>query len=201
LRHLPRAADDPSKIRPNAKLVVIIASDESPQELQSIISTTNRECSPSASKQAEINKALQPYMDLFKGLTNPEAAAIVHVIAGLSCSSNGGCTSAAPAWGYMPLAEQLGGQKGDICQRDLGSTLQAIIDSIAGSASPVTLDFVPIASSLAVAMDGVQIPRSRRNGFDYRANANSLVFINVKLQKGSEVVASYKRWLYDGGIN
>ncbi|MCK5796724.1 MAG: hypothetical protein KAI47_06055, partial [Deltaproteobacteria bacterium] len=63
-----------------------------------------------------------------------------------------------------------------------------------GAASPVVLEYVPIASSLAVAMDGVEVKRSRTNGFDYRAEQNSLAFINVKFDKGSEVVASYKRW-------
>jgi len=53
---------------------------------------------------------------------------------------------------------------------------------------------VPISSSLAVALDAVEVKRSRINGFDYRSNANSLVFINVKYKKGSEVIASYKRW-------
>ena len=43
-------------------------------------------------------------------------------------------------------------------------------------------------------MDGVEIKRSRTNGFDYRSASNSLVFINVKYKKGSEVIASYKRW-------
>jgi hypothetical protein len=192
LRHLPRASNDPSKIRPNAKLVIIIASDEGPEELRAIVDNDDKNlCHLSSLQRTNMSQALQPYLDLFKGVTNPEAAAIVHVIGGLSCPT---CAEAV-AWGYMPLADQLGGQKGDICQNDLGSTLQAIIDSIAGAASPVTLDYVPIASSLAVAMDGVALPRSRTNGFDYRANANSLVFINVTLQKGSEVVASYKRWV------
>jgi hypothetical protein len=69
-----------------------------------------------------------------------------------------------------------------------------IIDSIVGAASPVNLEYIPISLSLAVAMDGVEIKRSRTNGFDYRSANNSLAFINVKYKKGSEVIASYKRW-------
>jgi len=45
-----------------------------------------------------------------------------------------------------------------------------------------------------VAMDGAEVQRSRNNGFDYRSSSNSLAFINVKYKKGSEVIASYKRW-------
>ena len=73
-------------------------------------------------------------------------------------------------------------------------SVQVIIDSIVAGASPLKLEYVPISSSLAVAMDGTEIKRSRTNGFDYRSSANSLVFINVKYKKGSEVISSYKRW-------
>ena len=107
--------------------------------------------------------------------------------------SNNTC-NADVAHGYKELAQQLGGVVGDVCQKNLGNTLQVIIDSIVAGASPLKLEYVPISSSIAVAMDGAQIPRSRTNGFDYRAEQNSLAFINVKFDKGSEVVSSYKRW-------
>jgi hypothetical protein len=193
-KHLPRAQNAPGKIRPGAKIVIILATDEAPEEFKSGIlsytdySSTN--CQLDAGKQTAVNNALQKYLDLFKGLTDPEAAAIFHVIGGVC---NNSCT-AEMAHGYKELAQQLSGQIGDVCQKDLGNTLQVIIDSIVGAASPVVLEYVPIASSLAVAMDGVEVKRSRTNGFDYRAEQNSLAFINVKFDKGSEVVASYKRW-------
>jgi hypothetical protein len=113
-----------------------------------------------------------------------------HLIGGVcnnSCSANIG-------HGYRELAQAFQGQIGDVCQKDLGNTLQVIIDSIVGAASPVKLDYVPISASLAATMDGVEIKRSRTNGFDYRSSSNTLAFINVKYKKGSEVVASYKRW-------
>jgi hypothetical protein len=193
-RHLPRAAALPDKIRQNASTVIILATDEAPQEFKgSILDTFGgnlNQCKLTASKQNQLDAALQKYLDLFKGLTDPEAAAVFHVIGGVC---NNSC-SAEIAHGYREVAQQLGGQIGDVCQKDLGNTLQVIIDSIIGIASPVKLEYVPIASSLAVAMDGVEVKRSRTNGFDYRAENNSLAFINVKYDKGSQVVASYKRW-------
>ncbi|PID38237.1 MAG: hypothetical protein CSA65_01725 [Proteobacteria bacterium] len=190
-KHLPRASNAPSKIRPEAKVVIIVATDEIPQSLSSIVSYQEKDaCQLSAGKQTQINSAIQKYLDLFKGLTDPEASAIFHLIGGVCNNSCG----ADVGHGYRELAQQLGGQVGDVCQHDLGNTLQVIIDSIIGAASPVVLEYVPIASSLAVAMDGVEVTRSRINGFDYRAEQNSLAFINVKFDKGSEVVASYKRW-------
>ena len=95
---------------------------------------------------------------------------------------------------HMTLASKLGGQTASVAQKNLGNTLQIIIDTIVGAASPIKLDYVPISSSLAVAMDAVEVKRSRTNGFDFRTKGNALVFINVKYKKGSEVIASYKRW-------
>jgi hypothetical protein len=191
-KHLPRASGVPDKIRPEAKLVLIMVTDEVPEELGGGILAYSDfdKCQLDAAKQAAVNNYLKPHLDLYQGATDPEAAAMYHLIGGVcnnSCSADVG-------HGYRELAQALGGQIGDVCQKDLGNTLQVIIDSIVGAASPVKLDYVPISASLAAAMDGVEIKRSRTNGFDYRSSSNSLAFINVKYKKGSEVVASYKRW-------
>jgi len=189
-KHLPRSASDPSKIRPNAKLVIIVATDEFPNSLSSVLSGAYSTCTLTSSVQASLNAALANDLALFTGATDPQAAAMFHVIGGVCKNS----CNAQIAHGYKELAQQLGGQTGDVCQKDLGNTLQVIIDSIVGAASPVNLEYIPISLSLAVAMDGVEIKRSRTNGFDYRSATNSLAFINVKYKKGSEIIASYKRW-------
>jgi hypothetical protein len=190
-KHLPRASNDVAKIRPEAKLVIIVATDEIPNEIDSVISYSDYDtCQLDATKQAALNSFIKPYMDLFSGITDPEGAAMYHVLGGV-CSNTCGADM---AHGYRELAQALGGQIGDVCQKDLGNTLQVIIDSIVGAASPVKLQYVPISASLAVAMDGVEVKRSRNNGFDYRSANNTLAFINVKYKKGSEVIASYKRW-------
>ncbi len=147
-------------------------------------------CKLPATTQTSVDAALSKYLNLYSGVTDSEAASMFHVIGGV-CSNS---CNAYVAHGYKELAQKLGGQWADVCQKNLGNTLQVIIDTIIGKASPVVLDYVPISSSLAVAMDAVEVKRSRTNGFDYRTNGNSLVFINVKYKKGSEVIASYKRW-------
>jgi len=189
-KHLPRASNSPDKIRNNATLVIIIATDEIPNSLYSVLSGLYKTCTLTSAKQASLNSALSKYIDLFTGVTDPEATAMFHVIGGVC---NNSCY-ADVAHGYKDLAQKLGGQWADVCQKNLGNTLQVIIDSITGAASPIELDYVPISSSLAVAMDAIEVKRSRTNGFDYRSNKNTLVFINVKYKKGSEVIASYKRW-------
>ncbi|MCC6750962.1 MAG: hypothetical protein IT371_25120 [Deltaproteobacteria bacterium] len=189
-KHLPRASNDPTKVRPEAKLVVIIATDEVPEEFSSSLSSYYKTCNLGASAQDKLNTGMKQYLDYLSGITEPEAAAIVHVIGG-ACNNSCG---ADVAHGYKDLQQSTGGVFGDVCQKDLGNTLQQIVDNIVGAASPVVLEYVPISASLAVALDGVQLPRSRTNGFDYRASANSLAFLSVKFEKGSEVIASYKRW-------
>jgi len=188
-RHLPRASNDPLKIRTQATLVIIVATDEIANSLSGV-GFSSSGCPLSAAIQTKLDTALQSYLNLFTGVTDPEGVSMYHII-GNVC---GGTSTYGINHGHMTLAKKLGGQSASIKQKNLGNTLQVIIDAIVGKASPVVLDYVPISSSLAVAMDAVEIKRSRTNGFDYRTNANSLVFINVKYKKGSEVIASYKRW-------
>ena len=187
--HLPRAANDPSKIRTNATLVIIVVTDEPAQGLYGI-GYSSKPCPLDAATQTKLDQALQPYLDLFTGVTDPEATAMYHII-GNVC---GGSSSYGMNHAHMTLAKKLGGQMASVAQKNLGNTLQIIIDTIVGAASPIKLDYVPISSSLAVAMDAVEVKRSRTNGFDFRTKGNALVFINVKYKKGSEVISSYKRW-------
>ena len=187
--HLPRAANDPSKIRTNATLVIIVVTDE-PANSLSGLGYSSKPCPLDAATQTKLDQALQPYLNFFTGVTDPEATAMYHII-GNVC---GGSSSYGMNHAHMTLASKLGGQMASVAQKNLGNTLQIIIDTIVGAASPVKLDYVPISSSLAVAMDAVEVKRSRTNGFDFRTKGNSLVFINVKYKKGSEVIASYKRW-------
>jgi hypothetical protein len=187
--HLPRATSDKAKIRSGAQLVIIVASDEMPQSFQSESLNT---CELSDSQRRYVQSRIKTYLDHFSGSTRPEAAAIFHAIVGV-CNNDCG---ADVGHGYMDLAQLLGGQVGDVCQQDLGATLQVMIDSVVATASPLNLEYVPISTSLAVALEGKQVPRSRSAGFDYRATARGpfLVFVGVPYNKGAEVVASYKRW-------
>jgi hypothetical protein len=189
-KHLPRATGDSTKIRSGAKLVIIVASDEVPNEIYNVISNYSP-CTLSTTDQSKLDSWLQTnYLDYFEGVTDSEAVATFHSIVG-TCSNSCG---ADVGHGYSDLAQALSGQVGDVCQKDLGTTLQVIIDSIVGEASPVTLTYTPISASLAVTLDSTELTRSRSSGFDYRYQKNSLAFINVKYKKGSQVIASYKRW-------
>jgi hypothetical protein len=203
-RHLPRATSSKSAVRKNAKLAIIIATDEAAMELKQggwfgsamgfmddLDFLTNPTCSLSSTKQTQLKSSISAIVDLVTGVTDSEAKATVHLIGG-TCKSS--CQAEIP-WGYQELVTATGGQSGDVCQKDLSSTLSVIIDNITGSASPRVLKYIPITSSLSVEANGLRLQRSRYQGYDYNAQSNSLTFIKVKVQKGNQVVASYLRFV------
>ena len=82
-RHLPRATNLPNKIRKDAKLVIIVATDEYPNSLNSILNFgILNPCTLQSYTTSELDKALKPYYDYFSGDSNPDTKAIVHVIGG-----------------------------------------------------------------------------------------------------------------------
>ena len=190
--HLPRSASDPQKVRPDAKLVVMIVGNEKPQEFigSDILGSGNSE--PDAEEYAAMLAALQPYQQVLE-----QEDAIVHLIHeplpfGPTCS---GSTSS-HGYGYYELASGTGGQVGDVCQENLSGTIDVMLDAIVGDASPIELDYVPISSSITVMRDGVAVPRSRELGWDYRAAANSIIFYGMPIDPAhpADVVIGYRRW-------
>jgi hypothetical protein len=198
--HLPRKANDPAKVRPNATLVIIHATDELPQSLKSSgLGVSSTVCQLDAGKQAAVDNFVKPDLDLFLGKTakyGMEAKTIVHMIGGVCKNS----CNAQMGHGYNEVVKATGGITADVCQKNLGTTLQIIIDTITGASSTAKLEYVPISASLAVAVGKNQLNRSRSKGFDYAATSNSLVFIGIPYPQGAQVVASYRRYKDQGPI-
>ncbi len=188
--HLPRAVNSTDKIRRGATLAIIVVTDKMPGSLSGILKGKGKTCSLDASSLSSLTTAISPHVDLLAGVTDPEAVAQVHIIGGrcgLACGAD-------VAHGYRELAHGLAGVTADICQYNLGSSLQVILDGILGQASPIVLDYPPISASLAVAINGKGVQRSRIQGFDYYAPANTLLLSGIKYKKGNEVIAAYRRW-------
>lgn len=195
-QHLPRSGTDPHQIRPEAKLVVIFITDEPAQEYKDDCGIANS----GSGWNATCDSMVVTDVAYFQGT---EIDAMCHgvLVPGSTpdCSSQGG-------WGrgYEDVINQLGGTTGSICQSDLTATMSLIIQDIVGSASPVILEHTPISVSLAVAKEDktttpstyVALPRSRVQGFDYRASANTIVFLQQDFSSPPyEVVVSYQRWV------
>ncbi|MBU1345312.1 MAG: hypothetical protein KKD66_27185 [Proteobacteria bacterium] len=189
LNHLPRA-NLPNRIRPEAQLVLIYVSDEPAQEVQ-----TSCGYSPPWDP-ACIQTEIQPTLNLLQGISNPEGQGTAHAIVGPPPS---GCSTAEVGGGYVEIASATGGQIAAVCQSDLGSTLQIIIEDIVANSSPVVLHHYPISVSVAASKDGLALERSRLDGFDYRSSANTIVFVNQAFDPlfPSEVIVSYERWITD----
>lgn len=197
-RHLPRDSSDPSKVREDAKLVVIYVTDEKPDEIETgpggagILSEGNNE--PTAQQAADILAFLQTYIADFE-----IEDAIAHLISEPLPYSSTTCSrgTAEHAFGYYELIQALGGLAGSICAIDLGPVLDAMIDAIIGDASPITLSKVPISASISLARDGVSVFRSRDQGWDFRSSSNSIIFFNMPFDPAnpSDVVVSYRRWV------
>lgn len=196
-RHLPRDSSNPRMIREDAQLVVLFVSDEKPEEVKdrNILGNGNQE--PTPAQQSQIDSLLAPYIADFQAND-----AVAHLIAeplpfDEPCSDLG-----EHAYGYYELVSATGGQTGSICQADLRLTIDAIIDSIVGTASPVVLSTYPISASIAVTRDNVVVPRSRLTGWDYRGASNAIVFFNMPFDPDnpSDVVVSYRRWAEQVGI-
>jgi len=200
--HLPRAANDPTKIRTDAALVVIQVTDEAAQSLKSKktgIPYTKTKCTLTATHKTKLSTFMKPHIDLFTGKNSTygtAAKAVVHFIGGLC---NNKC-NAQLGHAYIGVAGGTGGLTADVCQQNLGATMQIIISAINGYASPIKLEYVPISASLAVAVEKNQISRSRDKGFDYVSGTNTLVFYSTPFKKGDRVVASYRRYLKQNPI-
>ena len=104
--------------------------------------------------------------------------------------------SAEKTYGYFGLANATGGLQGSLCQVDLSQTIAAMIENIAGSASPLTLSKVPISASISVSRQTIPLNRWHLSGFDYRGSTNSISFYNQMFSPAhpADIVVSYRRW-------
>jgi hypothetical protein len=207
-QRLPRMENDPQRIRSNAKLVLIFLSDEVPQELKvggrfeelEGFFTTNDCSSTQCNLGTESGLQLDLVVSRMLESLGPgsDGDALVHAIAG---TCNNGC-QAEVGHGFRELAFATGGQISDVCQDDLGPTLQLIVDSIVVSASPKILSNVPISSTLALSFSGEEIPRIHPSevieggtaGYIYDAARNSVSLVNLALRAGEEVRVTYRRF-------
>jgi hypothetical protein len=142
-RHLPRGKGVASKIREGAQVALIFVTDEVPQEIMKGCSfegqpgtlqysgdfptSTSCKLAPGI-----LDQQLDPFKALLESVSLPKARLTVHLIGGI-CGNRCG---ADVAHGYQDLARAFGGQVGDVCQPNLETTLNEIVDTIAGGGPP-----------------------------------------------------------------
>jgi hypothetical protein len=214
--HLPRQDDD-THIRPAASLVVIFLTDEASQELKNNSACDVGEppldpdysdcmsfpplpahCYDPYYNQACDDQLIADYLPILQQ-ENAQAHGILVPASEPDCSDQG-----MRGRGYEDLINMVGGQVGSICQNDFNATMNLIVQDIAGGSSAINLQHVPITVSIAVAIERKDttpstyepLPRSRVEGFDYRASSNRIVLVNQPMDfPPYDVVVSYERWV------
>jgi hypothetical protein len=201
-QHLPRAAPGdpalPRRVRQGAELLVVIVTDEVPQDDDlDYLNANSKQCGLPGATATQVKADLAPYLELFEGRSSshPGGEAVVHVIGGLCPGTCPDGRTVDITHGYLDLSHALGGQAFDICQSDLGPSLQVILEEVLAKGSPLKLPQVPISASLRVTLDGRVLPRSRAGGFVYHAAANAIVLLGLgRLEADSVVTISYAHW-------
>lgn len=86
-------------------------------------------------------------------------------------------------------------------QAEIDAGMAKIVDAVVGAASQFKLDRSPITSTIKVNVSGVDVPRTRSNGFDYDPASKSIVFYGTKYRPeiGQQVVVSYRVWKGSSG--
>lgn len=78
----------------------------------------------------------------------------------------------------------------------VSAAINKLVDAIAGAASQFKLTRTPITSTIKVNVRGLDVPRSRTNGFDYDPASKSVVFYGMQYRPaiGDQVFISYRVW-------
>jgi hypothetical protein len=192
-RGLPRAENNTKKLRPDATTILVVLTDEHEQAFETELTWMDNDTPTDPAQMAQLEQVTDPYIAWLK---KPEVNAIVF---GLIVMPNMGVGEAAV--GIYRVVTETGGTAGHLPKGDLSATLQEIIAAAIGYSSVVKFEHVPISMTVRVAMSSagkaaVDVPRSRKDGFEYDSLSNGLVFHGAFVPKsGDELAVSYLYWL------
>ena len=182
MRALERAIDpaaDPQTnpnarlLRDDAKLAIVVMSDEDDQS-------------------SESNEVLRDFYFSVKGAHRPDRVQ-VHAIAGPTtepCQS--GPRQSAPGFRYDWMTQQTNGIFFNICLEDWQPVLRDLGLSVFSPIDEWDLTQAADPASLSVTVDGSMVPRDQVNGFTYNPAGNSIKFNGSSVpQPGAEIVVDY----------
>ena len=202
-RALPRAPNNPVKLREGAATVIISVTDEFDDHIQGKMGWRDAGGAGEPPNDLaggvdynQLDMVVQPFIDYFQ---RPESAATafgIFWIPGQPCS-----TAAEAAAGIERIVNQTGGTAGNICDGTLQATLASIAEASAGLASGLRLEGLPLPSTIGVRVGDVSTqmiqepPRSREQGWDYDSVTNAVSFNGADPPQTSDrVVITYRRW-------
>jgi hypothetical protein len=166
-------------LRPNAALAVIVVSDED----DSSFGTPEYFARAFQAAKGKGNEALVSFSTIAG--TTP-----VGCIPAGEESFYG--AQAEPAWRYAAVATRTGGIVGSICDASFENTLLQIAEALNTLRRVFPLTLVPTGGTLTVKVNGVIIPQDPVNGWQYRADTNSVVFLGVYVPPpGADIQLEY----------
>jgi len=97
-----------------------------------------------------------------------------------------------PAFRYAAVSTRTGGIVGSICDASFENTLLQIAEALNTLRRVFPLTLQPVMGTLTVKVNGVVIPADPVNGWQYRAETNSVVFLGTYVPPpGAEVKLEY----------
>ncbi|MBK8397950.1 MAG: Ig-like domain-containing protein [Leptospiraceae bacterium] len=114
-------------------------------------------------------------------------------LAGKCSTANVAAGSSNNAWtGYYDLSVASGGTVASICSSQYDDIMDTIVNSVAGDSGYV-LSKTPQSSSISVKVNGVVVPQSATNGWQYISASNSIVFSGSAWPaSGANIEITYK---------
>ena len=86
---------------------------------------------------------------------------------------------AEPAFRYSAVSAKTGGVVGSICDQSFENTLVAIAEALNTLRRVFPLTLKPLDGTLSVTVNGTRIAQDQVNGWQYRADTNSVVFLGT----------------------
>jgi hypothetical protein len=171
-----RDARNPGFIRPEARLQVIVLSDEDDQSPDSVESYLG---------------------DLL--VAGGEQGAMVHAIVGdepAGCSS--GTTAADAGTRYLDAMRATGGYRESICAEDYTEILVRIALELSGVRDTFYLTRLPAPTSIEVRVDDILVPNRDLDGWTYEVGDNAIVFHGYAIPPdGANIAVEYLPWMGD----
>ena len=186
---LPRAKNDPRRLRKGARVVVVFASDVEAGTVKDLFGPKLPPHPFTPGVTAKLGNHLRPHVDLLLGKANTankdyipkgaKAGDLAGTLAyALVADPARGCNQRARGTGYIEVVGALTGWTDHICHGPKGTEhlLVKMIQDVTATARPLLLDHTPVSSTIAVTANKSPLERSRLDGFDYAGSSNSLLF-------------------------
>ncbi len=180
------ANPDPTKLRCEATLIVVVLSDEDAQYIEATSGGDNYTGNPDATR---VNELINDYLS--------HEATLFAIVGGVpKCS-----TAYNSSKGYDAVVAGIPGSMSlSICDSNQDNNVENIVRAASGVASSYVLRYAPISATIKVAMQltagqpPVIVPRSRSDGFDYDGTQNSLLFYGSwrPEEDNLDITASYR---------